>query len=158
GYMSPEQMRGAPLTAAADIYALGTILFELLTGERLHSGDTVEMLMESTFHGAEIAGRMDGVPPELEAICARATASDPAARYQSAGDLSQAVEQFLDGEHDLERRHLLAAQHAEAARAALAEAPDDTATRGRAMREVARALGLDPHNSEAVSTLVRLLT
>jgi eukaryotic-like serine/threonine-protein kinase len=158
GYAPPEQMRGGALTVAADIYSLGAILFELLTRERLHRGDNVNALMQSTFRGAEVAGRMGDTPPELETICARATATDPAARYPSARELSQAVEQYLDGEHDLERRRALAARHAEAARAALADAPDDTATRGRAMREVASALGLDPQNGDAVRTLVQLLT
>jgi eukaryotic-like serine/threonine-protein kinase len=168
GYMAPEQVRGAGASVATEIYALGSILFELLTGERLHRADTVEGLLQSTLAGSAIGARMegggaigarmDGVPPELEAICARATADSADDRYSSARDLSQAVEEFLDGEHDLERRQAQAARHAGAARAALAEAPDDTATRGRVMREVATALGLDPHNGDAVRTLVQLLT
>jgi serine/threonine-protein kinase len=68
--------------------------------------------------------------------------------------MHDALERFLDGAQDLERRRALAAEHAAAARAAL-KTPDGD---GRAMQEVGRALALDPENADARATMLQLLT
>ena len=166
GYIAPEQLRGdTDVGPHTDVYALGAILFELLTWQRLHEGKTTEALVTSTLEGAnarptERAPDMD-VPPELEAICERATASSPADRYGSARDLYRALERYLDGERDVERRRELAAGHAKAAQdAALrARTSDDSIDQRReAMRNIGRALALDPTNADALDTMVALLT
>jgi len=166
GYMAPEQARGEPVDGRADVYSLGAILFELLCLQPLHGRTTVEAALGSTLLGADArasvrAPQMD-VPPELEAMCVKATALDPAARFQSAQEVIDCLERFLDGDRDLERRRELAAQHTRSARQAaleaLAEGQDEPAARTRALREVGRALALDPSNTEAIATLVRLLT
>ena len=167
GYISPEQMQGAlDIDARADVYALGTILFELLALQPLHRSETLAGKITSTVGGADArasvrAPHLD-VPPELDAICVRATALERTDRYPGAGELIDDLERFLDGDRDVEQRQRLARVHAQvatqAADDALTDAADPTAARRRALREVGRALALDPANEAATATLVRLLT
>jgi serine/threonine-protein kinase len=158
GYMAPEQVRGDvdAIGPTADVYALGAILFELLALERLNQpgggGDARP--------GVRAPDR--DVPPELDVICARATAPDPGDRYPSARALHDALEAYLDGERDLELRRAKAASHAEAAveaaRIARAGGPGTLDARRTAMREIGRALALDPEHVGAIQTMVQLLT
>jgi serine/threonine-protein kinase len=161
GYAAPEQV-GGTATRSSDIYSLGAVLFELLTFEKLHVGRTAIALLVSTTDGANahIAARCPDadVPPELEAICVRATATDPADRYPSARALHDALTAFLDGDRDLALRQAAAVEAAERARALGRQALEgDDAVRPRAMQAVGRALGLDPGNRDAIATLVGLL-
>jgi len=93
------------------------------------------------------------IAPELVAIVERACAQDPADRFQTARELHDALERYLDGDRDLEARTRLAAEHARRAAAALARDARDEAG-----HEVGRALGLDPQNAHALRTLMLLLT
>jgi serine/threonine protein kinase len=166
GYMAPEQVRGEALDARSDVYALGAILYELLTLEPMHTGKDAQALCESTLRGVAIrpTARAPGRPidPELEAICLRACALDPKGRYASARALYDDLQRFLEGDRDLERRRVLSREHdrkaREAADAALVGNADGPAHRSRAMREVGRALAFDPDNAAALRTLVRMLT
>ena len=168
GYMAPEQVRGENdhLDARTDVYALGAILFEIVALTPLHDRRTTqEMLLISTLTGVEARPSLRvperQVAPELEAICVRATALDPADRYPSVRALVDDVERFLDGDRDLARRKELAAQHAErATNAALraAEGGAESATaRSEAIREVNRALALDATHAGALSTMLGML-
>ena len=166
GYMAPEQVSGDHLVdARADVYALGAILFEIITLETLHPrfGDVKETL-ESTIRGAETRLRAPerDVPPELEEVCRKATMLDPAARYETARALCDAIERFLDGDRDMARRISLSLEHASSAGAhadrALAGGAASVDARRLAMRDVSRALVLDPTNQDAMRTVVRLLT
>ena len=165
GYMAPEQVHGNGVGPAADIYALGAILYELLALAPLHSPGSAEQVLAATLAGTDVhaaaARAQREVPPELEEICTRATALDPADRYATAREMQQDVERFLNGDRDLERRRELSREHASAAaeaaeRALSGDKPIEE--RGRAMREVSRAVALDPQNADAMKTLVRLLT
>jgi serine/threonine-protein kinase len=166
GYMSPEQLTdlAAHQDARTDVYALGAILFEILTRRRLHTGDTLEALVRSTLLPAARPSSIAGdVPPELDAACARAAAVDKEERFGSARALCDAVERYLDGDRDVERRRALSAERAGAAAAAFerAAAPDARAeavssARADAVREVTAALALDAENAEARGLLVRL--
>ncbi|HEU4404157.1 MAG TPA: serine/threonine-protein kinase [Polyangiaceae bacterium] len=165
GYMAPEQVRGENerLDGRADVYALGAILFEIVALMPLHDASSVREVLGSTLFGVEARpskrGRAD-VPPELEAICVRATALDPAERYPTARALSDDLERFLDGDRHETVRRELAAAHVAAARAALDRAAaggDARAERALALRETASALALDAGHAEALATMVRLL-
>ncbi|APR86106.1 Serine/threonine protein kinase PrkC, regulator of stationary phase [Minicystis rosea] len=167
GYMSPEQLLGLGESqdARTDVYALGAILFEILTHRRMHQGDSFDQLAESTRAptARRAADVTKDVPPELDAICAKASARDRADRHQSARELAEAVERYLDGDRDLERRRALSTARVAAADAALAQAatPDPSGkmaatARTDAVREVTAALALDSDNEEARRLLVRL--
>ena len=87
------------------------------------------------------------MPPELEAACVRACAREPRDRHSSARELADAIEAYLSGDRDLELRRVLAKVHLDrareaASRAQVPEAPD--AERTEALREVGRAVALDP--------------
>ena len=113
GYASPEQMNGAPLQAASDIYALGTILYLLLTGGPPFSGLEEKM--------AKLASRQGPTPPsanirqdlqatestaqlrrsmlgQLDSIVLKTLRVDPRDRYASAADLATDLQRFLDGQ------------------------------------------------------------
>jgi hypothetical protein len=98
-YMAPEQVSGnshdiGPWT---DLYGLGTILHELLTGLPPFSGDNVMEVLQRLREAEPTAiGKLrPGVPRDLQTICAKCLQSDPADRYASAEDLRQDLEHFL---------------------------------------------------------------
>jgi tRNA A-37 threonylcarbamoyl transferase component Bud32 len=167
GYMAPEQLQATePVDGRADVYTLGAVLFELLCFEPLHRSNNLAKILVSTLKGTDarlsIRAPHADVPPELEAIVVRATALHPADRFRDVGELRDALECFLDGDRDLERRVEASRAHTALARAlagrALAEGTDATDARRAALREVGRALAFDPANAEAMGVLVRLLT
>jgi hypothetical protein len=97
GYMSPEQVRGLPLDRRSDIFSLGIVLYELLTGERLFLG-------ESDFSTLEKVRNVEIMPPatynhrisdELEAIILRALEREADERYQTAIDLHDDLQRFM---------------------------------------------------------------
>jgi serine/threonine-protein kinase len=152
GYMAPEQVRGlATVDHRADLYALGCLLFEIIAGAPLHARGAA---IASTLEGADARPSARGIdcPPELDAACAQATAADPGARHASARALGDAVQAFLDGDRDLQRRRTLAAAHA--ATAIAAQRADDRAS---AMREAGRALALDPTSAVAAQIISQLM-
>jgi serine/threonine-protein kinase len=157
-YMAPEQMVDPGVGVEADVFALGAILFEVLTLERLRDAQTLYLPAEAR---PSVRAPERGVAPELETICVRATETDPADRHPSARALQEAVVRYLEGDRELAQRRQLAAEHGRNARAALARADDPSAeheqARAIAMRELVRALALDPTNDELVGTLARLL-
>lgn len=167
GYMAPEQLDGVHGNVGphADIYALGAILFELLTGEPLHPRKSPQQAIGSTIEGADARAHARyperRVPPELEAICVRATKYDRNERYPSVRELQQAVERFLDGDRDAQLRQELATSYLERATQAfetLEHEGDDPSAQRRVMNMISRALAFDPENAEARSMLMDLLT
>jgi serine/threonine-protein kinase len=92
-YLSPEQIqRAADVDPRADIWSLGVILFELLTGERPFQGDADEIARQIlTAPIPTLASRFRHVPPELDAIVTRCLARDRDERYPDARELSRAL-------------------------------------------------------------------
>src|SRR5437879_7354582 len=88
-YLSPEQAKGAPVDQTSDLYSVGVVLYELLTGVVPFSGDTpVEIAMKhlSTVPPPPSAKRAD-IPRDLDLVVMRALAKDPSERYQSAEEM-----------------------------------------------------------------------
>jgi serine/threonine protein kinase len=84
-YMSPEQIKGNPLTYGSDMYCLGVVLYELLTGQRPFDADNINSLVLKVINGnapPPSAVRPE-LPPELDAVVLRAMSRDPADRYPS---------------------------------------------------------------------------
>ncbi len=97
-YMAPEQLDGRPASAPADVYALGLILHELVTGKRAHAGSTVWELLKETQSGRrEPAARIVRCPPAVDRLLDRALSPDAGARFADAGELALALEQVLAG-------------------------------------------------------------
>ncbi len=90
-YMSPEQAWGRPVDARSDIFSLGTLLFEMLTGERLFAGDSEISVLEAVREGKVKSPREidPSISAEIDSIARRALAHDPADRFQSAGEMEQ---------------------------------------------------------------------
>jgi len=154
-YMAPEQLAGDRAGPAADIYALGCILYEITAGVALH----VQGLRLGEARPQPVARpsqHRPDAPPELDAICERATHADPAARFGSARALGDAVQAFLDGDRDIAARVALAKLHIAEARAALDDGENEPARRA-AMRAAGRALALDPTATEAADLVTHLM-
>jgi len=96
-YQAPEQQRPGNVDARTDIYALGTVLYELLTARKAFDGDSLEQIREAVAQHDPVPPHAlcAQVPPELSAITLRAMARDPAERYASAQELAQALRQWL---------------------------------------------------------------
>ena len=86
GYMAPEQIRGEPVDARADLFAVGAVLHEMLAGRRLFDGPTVRERLVATLSGSVPPPSGPGLPEGLAAVVARALSRDPANRWSSAGE------------------------------------------------------------------------
>lgn len=93
-YAAPEQIRGEPVTAAADIYALGVIIYEMLTGVRpFDAEDRITLLNQVlTVRPVKPTERGADLPPAVDDVLMRALAKDPAERWPSVTDFAAALE------------------------------------------------------------------
>jgi len=103
GYMSPEQCRGEAIDRRSDVYAVGVLLWEMLTGQRLHHGDSEIAIIHRIAREEAPSPRAlrPDVPDDLERIVARALARGPAQRHPSAHALQAELEEHA-------RQHRLA--------------------------------------------------
>jgi len=89
-YMSPEQALGKEVDGKADLYAMGLVLYEMLTGEVVFiSGDVIKRQLEEM--PDKLSSLKPGVPPELDEIALKMVAKDPADRYQTGDEIIAAL-------------------------------------------------------------------
>jgi serine/threonine-protein kinase len=93
-YMSPEQVQGQRGDPRSDVYSLGIMLYEMLTGHPPFSGDNALAVMAQHVqaHPAPLRSKNKKVPPGLEAVVAKALRKDPGARYQTMKELQHDLE------------------------------------------------------------------
>jgi eukaryotic-like serine/threonine-protein kinase len=98
-YLSPEQARGEAVDARSDLYSLGVVMYELLTGSVPFTGESpVEIAMKHlSATPPPPSERRPGIPEELDLVVMRALAKDPADRYQSAEEMDADLERIQRG-------------------------------------------------------------
>lgn len=99
-YMSPEQANGLPIDGRADIYALGVVLFELITGREPYQAETpmAVLIKHISEPMPSISQFRENVPKPVQDVVAKATLKDPDDRFASAGELAKAYSGALRGE------------------------------------------------------------
>lgn len=100
GYMAPEQAAGQAATPRSDIYGLGATLYHLLTGRAPFAGESHLAVLQQMTSADPVPPRVlnPGVPRDLETICLKALACEPARRYGTARELAEDLRRFLAGE------------------------------------------------------------
>ncbi len=97
GYMSPEQARGKPVDRRADIWAFGCILYEMLTGQRLFTGETATDVIGAVVHKEPDLDELSAkVPVQIRRLLERCLQKDANRRLQSIGDARIALQEWLE--------------------------------------------------------------
>ena len=111
-YMAPEQVRGQHLDHRVDVYALGVMLYELLTGTSPFRAETAGQVLHRILNSQPPTPRSQqrNVPYELETVCLKAMARERMFRYQTAAELAEDLGRFLADDTVLARRPGLAAR------------------------------------------------
>jgi TonB family protein len=96
-YMSPEQAWGKKVDRRTDIFSLGVVLYEMLTGERLFSGDTDLTILEQVRDARSTppSAKNGEVPPKVDQIVLKALAKNPQDRYQNASEMERDINSVL---------------------------------------------------------------
>ena len=125
-YAAPEQIKGWPVDARADVYSLGCMLFEMVAGGPpfRRENEYATMYAHTTEPPPALSSVAQGVPPALDAALARALAKHPDERFPSAGDFARAVAAAVAGEKPSEpERNVAVGRAAPAAPSAVTPAP-----------------------------------
>jgi eukaryotic-like serine/threonine-protein kinase len=98
-YLSPEQARGGEIDPRSDLYSLGVVLYELLTGKTPFDGETpVEIAMKHLSNPPQPPSKLrSDIPPELDQVVMRALAKNPDDRYQNAEEMEADLERVARG-------------------------------------------------------------
>jgi eukaryotic-like serine/threonine-protein kinase len=94
-YLSPEQVQGHPVDQRSDIFLLGLLLYELLSGRQLLEGSSVQIVQRLASFDACALAPLPGVPEPLWVILQLCLAASPEARFRTAGEVSEALQSFL---------------------------------------------------------------
>ena len=102
-YLAPEQLRGETIDRRCDVYALGVVMYELLTHRKAFDGKSLQEIVHAVEHTRPQSPHelRPEVPQALSDITMRAIAHDPALRYRSARQMSQALKQWLEAEAEI---------------------------------------------------------
>ncbi|WP_083710568.1 Stk1 family PASTA domain-containing Ser/Thr kinase [Microbacterium sp. RU33B] len=105
-YFSPEQAKGEPVDARADIYSAGIVLYELLTGRQPFRGESPVAVAYQHVSEAPLAPSEvnEAIPRSLDAVTLRALAKDPFQRYQDAAGFREALDATVDGKSPSKRK------------------------------------------------------
>ena len=92
-YMSPEQLEDTPLTHHSDMYCLGVVMYELLTGKRPFAADSLEMLVEKILHQPPVppSSLRSSLPKEIDNVVLRALGKKPELRYETWDEFALAL-------------------------------------------------------------------
>ena len=92
-YLAPEQIEGGPVSPATDLYAVGVVLFEMLTGSVPFNGDSAVATALARLHAPapDVRSRRPDVPPDLALVVRQAMAREPAERFNDAGAMQAAL-------------------------------------------------------------------
>ncbi len=95
-YMSPEQVRGRPVDVRSDLFSVGVMLYEMLTGERPFEGQSITTIMYKIVHETPTPPRAldSSIPPGLSAVIERSLAKSPEDRYPNGAALVSALENY----------------------------------------------------------------
>ena len=98
-YMSPEQIKSAEISSASDLYSLGAVMYELVTGFRPFRASTLTRLLNQIIYAtaAPIHTLRADVPEELEEVVSIALLKDPAKRYVNGGEFASALTKVYQG-------------------------------------------------------------
>ena len=96
-FMSPEQLAGKKVDGRSDLYSLGVMLFQMLTGSLPFRGNSLAVLMHKITHerAPDLRGVLQGAPPELAELVARALEKDPQTRYQDGQKMAHDLRELL---------------------------------------------------------------
>ena len=99
-YMSPEQVKFEGTDARSDVFALGLVMYELMSGTRVYDVETRDELLDrmTRFRIKDI-GTFKDIPADLSSICMQALESDPAKRFQTAGEMGKTLEHYMYDDH-----------------------------------------------------------
>ncbi|SFJ50320.1 serine/threonine protein kinase [Planctomicrobium piriforme] len=157
-YMSPEQCKSSKVDARSDLYSLGVVLYEMLTGRLPFQGTNNELLRDIPLGKFPLPSEFAAVPESLENICLRAMERDRDDRYQTAEALRADLQKFLEGEQVTRIRPGLATRGWRAVRKNLATAAIAIGTLGLASMALAWAVNSEEQNPDDGKWEVRIRT
>ncbi|AKK25390.1 Stk1 family PASTA domain-containing Ser/Thr kinase [Mycobacterium sp. EPa45] len=139
-YLSPEQARGEPVDARSDVYSLGCVLYEILTGEPPFIGDSPVAVAYQHVREDPVppSQKHSGISAELDAVVLKALAKNPDNRYQTAAEMRTDLVRVHNGEAPEAPKVLSAAE-----RTSLLNAAPPVAPRGDETDEIPRAVDND---------------